>query len=86
MTFAQALVGSGVVPTETPDYTALSREYGKSAATATNDDELENPEMLTCFLDFLFRDSLSSDHGIVVHTVSRSQRLAKLTAGVLIDD
>ncbi len=86
MTLAQALVGSGVVSTETPDYKALSREYDKSGATATDDDELENPKMLTCFLDFLLQDSLSSDDGIVVHTVSRSERLAKLTAGVLIDD
>ena len=50
-------------------------------SAATNDDELENPEMLARFLDHLL-----SEGEVVTLTASRTKRLAELTAGVLIDD
>lgn len=60
--------------------------YNPDSDTYTFNDSEANPQTLLNFLDRLLLESVSCEGGLVPLTVSRMERLAKLTEGVSIDD
>lgn len=86
MSLAQALAVAGVTPACAQDFQAVSIAYRDNHTVATDDDELENPQMLASFLNMLMAEVLApGDGGLVPMTASMAEELDTLTAGVAIE-
>ncbi|MCX5960350.1 MAG: hypothetical protein NT053_11155 [Cyanobacteria bacterium] len=81
---SKVLADSRAVPTRGNIEPAIAQR--DNSIVVTNDDELENPKMLTLFLDFMLKTDLGQEGGLVPLTSSRFQRLSRLVEGVVIDD